>query len=207
METLILAFENILLVLGGNKRHFVWSVWRRFRLKMLCETVGVILVVIALDAALSQIPGLKNGWMSILSGKNGNIILSPIREGSHSTSVLVRLLVPLFFVVFTFIIPFLARFEEDLFRRGYRRWGSIAKQSIWFGLIHSTSGVPPAACIALIIAGLFYGIKYKRAFEKNLGLMDLQGAEDEAIMVSTTYHTMYNTVLGILLFSIALSAV
>jgi hypothetical protein len=116
-------------------------------------------------------------------------------------------MVPLFFVALAFVLPFLARSEERSFRKGHDEWGSIAKQSVKFGLVHCLFGVPIAAGIALIISGLFYGFKYKRAFDRNVEVMGYWQAEDEAVMVSTTHHTMYNMiVVGLLLF-VALAAV
>lgn len=134
------------------------------------------------------------------------MFVKPITDGSQSTHVSIRLMVPLFFFALMLVLPFLARSEERSFRKGYDEWGPIIKQSVKFGLAHCLVGVPLAAGIALIIPGLFYGYKYKRAFDRNTEAFGYERAEDEAVMVSTTYHTMHNMVVVVLLL-VALAAV
>ena len=205
----LLAVASVALPLVSERRnyHFVWSVLRRFRIKMFFECLGIVTLTIAAAIALWQIPGLNYGWIKLFFGGNGNMLIKPITEGSESTNILIRLMVPLFFVALAFVLPFLARSEERSFRKGHDEWSSITKQSVKFGLVHCLVGIPLAAGIALIISGLFYGLKYKRAFDRNVESLGHWRAEDEAVMVSTTYHTMYNMiVVGLLLF-IAIAAV
>ncbi|MBI1984819.1 MAG: hypothetical protein HYS60_01765 [Candidatus Wildermuthbacteria bacterium] len=199
----LLAVASVVLPLVSERRNyqFVWSVWRRFRIKMFFECLGIVTLTIATAIALWQVPGLNYGWINLFFGKGGNILVRPIMEGSESTNVLIRFMVPLFFIALAFVLPFLAREEERIFRKGHDDWGSITKQSVKFGLAHCLVGVPLAAGIALIIAGLFYGFKYKSALDHNADTMGYWRAEDEAVMVSTTYHTMHNMiVVGLLLF-------
>jgi len=186
---------------------FVWQVWKRFRVKMFFEVFGVILLTIATAIALWGVPGLKYGWTNFFFDVGGNMLIQPIIEGSESTSILVRLMVPAFFIALAFVLPFLARSEEQIFRKGYDELCPILKQSVKFGLVHCLVGVPLAAGIALIVPGLFYGLKYKRAFDRNSEMVDCQRAEEEAVMISTTYHTMYNVVIVAILLVSALAAV
>lgn len=205
----LLAVASVALPLVSERRNyeFVWQVWRQFRIKMFFETFGVILLTIAVAIALWEVPGLKYGWISLFFGGSGNMLIKPITEGSHSTHISIRLLVSIFFIALAFVLPFLARSEERSFRKGYDEWGSIIKQSIKFGLVHCFVGVPLAAGIALIIPGFFYGYKYKRAFDRNTEALGYRRAEDEAVMVSTAYHTLYNTIVVALLLLVALAAV
>lgn len=219
MEALLVAGKAVLLFLAvvsvalpfvSERRNyeFVWHVWKRFRVVMLMEVIAVIVLMVASAIVLSQVPGFTYGWTALFfDGKSGNILLKPVMEGSESSHILIRLMVPVFIVALAFILPYLARSEERMFRKGHRAWGSIIKQSVKFGLIHCLVGVPLAAGIVLIIAGLFFGLKYKRAFDRNVDTMGTSQAEDEAVMVSTTYHTMYNMVLVGLLLVIALAAI
>lgn len=174
---------------------------------MFFEVLGVITLTIAVWVALWQVPGLNYGWINLFFGESGNMLIKPIQEGSESTSVLIRLMVPLFFIALAFILPFLARSEEWIFRKGHDRWGPIIKQSVKFGFVHCLVGIPLAGGFALIIPGFFFGYKYKRAFDRNVETMDYWRAEDEAVMVSTTYHTMYNMIMVGLLLFIAFAAI
>lgn len=187
---------------------FVWSVWKRFRFKMFFEVIGVISLVFATAIMLWDVSILKWGWMSLFYNHGGNILITPIRDGSQSTSLIIRLMVPVFFFLFLLVAAFFARSEEVSFRKGYNEWIPIFKQSIKFGLVHCLVGIPLAAGIALIIPGFFFGYKYKRAFDyKNAGGDCREESEDEAVMVSTTYHTMYNMILVLFVLYVAVSAV
>jgi len=206
----MLAVAGVALPLVSERRNyqFVWSVWRRFRIKMFFECLGIVTLTIATAIALWKVPGLNYGWINLFfGGESGNMLIKPIQEGSESANILVRLMVPVFFVALAFVLPFLAQSEERSFRKGHDDWSSITKQSIKFGLVHCLVGIPLAAGIALIITGLFYGLKYKRAFDQNVNTMGCWRAEDEAVMVSTTYHTMYNLIVVALLLLVAIVAI
>lgn len=204
----VYAIGNIL-ISERNNYHFIWSVWRRFRIKMVFECLGIILLVVLAATALLQIPFLNFGWANLFyDGEGGNIFLKPVLEGSESRSVLIRSLIPLFFVAFILIVPFAAHSEEKSFRKGYNTWSKITKKSIEFGLIHCIVGIPIGAGIALIIPGFFFAFKYKQALERNPENFSFYWEkENEAVMVATTYHTLHNTFAGIVLFYIAFSAI
>ena len=184
-----------------SQRHnyrFIWSIWRRFRLIIFFECLGLILLTVVIGFILIQVPGFKYGWLNLFGG-SGNIAIQPIRNLSDSHSPLLRLIVPIFFLTLAFVLPFCAHWEEKSFRQGHYEWAAIIPYSIGFGLIHCLAGVPIGLGVALIIPGLFYGLKYKRSFHRNINTMSHSQAEDEAVMISTTYHTMYNLiVIGIL---------
>lgn len=203
----LLAVASVALPLISERRNyeFVWQVWKRFRIKMFVQVFGIIMLTIAAAIVLWEVPGLKWGWINLFFSGGGNMFIAPITEGSQSTHVSIQLMVPLFFFALMLVLPFLARSEERSFRKGYDEWGPIIKQSVKFGLVHCLVGVPLAAGIALIISGFFYGYKYKRAFDRNMETLGYGRAEDEAVMVSTTYHTMYNMVVVALLIAIALA--
>lgn len=205
----LIAVASVVLPLISERRNyeFVWQVWKRFRIKMFVQVFGIILLTIAVVIALWEVPGLKWGWINFFFGGGGNMLIKPITDGSQSTHVLIRLMVPLFFFALMLVLPFLARSEEKSFRKGYNEWGPIIKQSVKFGLVHCLVGVPLAAGIALIIPGFFYGYKYKRAFNRNMETLGYQRAEDEAVMVSTMYHTIYNMIVLAFLLVIVLAKV
>ncbi len=205
---LLFAIANVAIPLYSNRRNynFVWSVLRRFRIKMFLECFGLILVTVICAFALISVPGLKYGWLHLFGG-SGNILVAPVVELSSSTTPWIRLFVPLFLLAFAFMLPFFANWEEKEFRKGYLDHSSIIKQSIMFGLIHCTVGIPISIGIALIIPGLFFAVKYKNAFYRNLKKMSASDAEEEAVMVSTTYHTMWNMILVTVAFVASLMMV
>lgn len=204
---LAVASVSLPLIIERRNYQFVWSVWRRFRFKMFFECLGLFVLIAAAMALLWQVPGLNWGWLNLFSNTGGNMLTQPVHEGLKSTNQLIRLLVPMFFIALAVAVPFLAKAEEEHFRKGVTDWGDIIKKSISFGLIHCLAGIPLASGIALILSGLFYGLKYKRAFDANVKVVGYRDAQDEAVMVSTAYHTVYNTIVVGLLLYIAILAV
>jgi hypothetical protein len=179
----------------------IWSVGRRFRLGIIQAIALVITVLVVSITLYITVPILSYGWLSVFHERSGNFLVRPITEGSESPHTIVRLFPPLFFFGFMFALPYLAMAEEIVFRKGYEEWKPIVKQSIKFGLAHLFMGVPLAVGIALIIPGLFFGLKYKKAFDRNVQHMSISEARDEAVMVSTTHHTLYNVLaIGIMLW-------
>jgi hypothetical protein len=178
-----------------NNLRFAWSVWKRFRPIMVLECLTAIVLLAIVYLPLSYVPLLDFGWTNLLFGDSGNMWLKPISDASDSSIRGVRIMVPLFFVAFMIAIPFLAWYEEKMFRHGHTEWNAIVKQSIKFGLIHCVVGVPISAGLAIIVPGLFYGMKYKRAYELNIQKMKHQLACDEALMICTAYHSLYNTIV------------
>jgi len=141
-----------------------------------------------------------------------------------------------FFGLLVIMFPNAAWIEEEMFRKGRHTFGRITKASIAFGLVHLLVGVPLAAAIALIIPGFFYGFVYASAFEKIWGqqkrAMDYLGSqeapplsqrqwdekmevasrsfiqmEEDALMASTAYHAMNNTIVVGIMFTIIVVAI
>lgn len=193
------------LVIQRNNLGFAWQIWRRFRPIAFLEALGIVIATLAVAIfLLTTFPIMGIGWLNLFFPGGGNVWIAPIIEGSKSQFEIVRLLVPLFFLVFELVIPFLANLEEKAYRQGYTRWGPIAKQSVKFGLVHLLVGVPLAGGLALIISGFFYGFKYKRCYDKSLTSLDVQGATEQAVLESTTFHAMYNTIVIGFLFAVTL---
>lgn len=218
METLLTIGRTVLVLIAitgvafpliceRRNYKFVWHVWKRFSVKMFCEVLSVIVLTVTAFITLYRVPGLSSGWMNFFFVGGGNMSIRPITEGSESTYISIRLLVPIFFVALALILPFLAKAEEEIFRKGHDEWGSIVKQSIKFGLAHCIVGVPLGVGIALVLPGLFFGYKYKRARDRNAETLGDARALDEAVMVSTAYHTMYNMVVVAFLLAIAVARI
>jgi hypothetical protein len=207
-----------------NNLSFIWKIWKRFRLKMLIEVLlTIFLVITAFLALVYFLPFTSYGWSQLLSDSSGNFITMPVVEARESQNYFIRFLGIGFIFLLILAFPFMAKIEEDLFRRGKTKLSEIIPTSIKFGLVHLVMGIPLAAGIALIISGIFYARVYTRKFnsikrefvnnhflEKNtveqlisLGLFkdSVVEWEVEAILEVTAYHTLYNTVLMLLLVS------
>jgi len=197
---------------------FVWSIWKRFRIIMFIEVLGVIcLTITALILMMEYIPFLKWGWWALFSNSSigGNIFIAPIYEGFQSSNALLQTLAFLFFAALLIVLPFSAKWEEEAFRKNHVAWNDIAIQSTKFGFVHLLFGVPLAAGFALTGVGFYYAFRYRRALVKlNVQLMQENGTtkitvpseiNDEAILVATTYHTLNNSILVAFLLAITVT--
>ena len=176
--------------------NFVMTIWSRFRVQMFFEVFGMLLVTILFCALLMQCPLFKYGWMDLFFVNGGSLFIAPVIDAAGASNHFARIL-PFMFILFLLVaMPFWARNEEKSFREGNYEWPDIIKESIVFGLVHCLMGVPLGAGIVLIGVGFFYACKYRKTFLKEL---DNHGnwhrAEKEAVLVSTTYHTLYNTMV------------
>ncbi len=198
----VFAVANIALPLYANRHKlgFVWHIWKRFRFKMFLEVLGMMTATTAVTIFLVEfLPFTKWGWLNIFVKGGGNVIIAPVLEASKSSSFLIRILPILFLASLLIAAPFLAKIEEEAFRKGHYEWRKIAEQAMPFGLIHMLVGVPLAVGVALIGAGFFFGYKYRRAFNQLKEQMSWNEAQNEAVIVTTTYHTLYNSVIVVVL--------
>lgn len=189
---------------------------------MLAEVLLALFVVIAtLVLLVVFIPFTSYGWTHLLFNSSSNILVIPVTEARQSENSFLHFLGIVFILIIILALPFLAKLEEDLFRRGKIKLKEISISSVKFGLIHLVAGVPLAAGLALINAGFFYAYVYRRRYNslKNdfianhsfgkeiiqkllpLGIFAdaVEKWEEEAILEATAYHTLYNTILMLLL--------
>jgi hypothetical protein len=193
----VFAIANVAVLVYTNrdKGGFILTIWKRVRPLMVLEVVALVAAIIEIAITLSYyVPFLGWGWTNLFFKGGGNILLSPVMEYSGSGSIWATRLIQAFLLSLLVATPFLCKAEEEIFRKGHHEWRDITKKSIYFGLAHLTVGVPLAAAIALIGAGFFFGWKYRRAFVKlrKEGIC-WDDAEEEAMLVSTTYHSVYNS--------------
>ena len=192
------AVANIALTLRAERDNFGFAkqVWRRFRVGMFlqCFLLLILTVVVAVPL-VTYVPGLKYGWLHLFVSSGGNALIAPVTDASSSDYTLLRLVPIAFCLAFLVAIPFLAKYEEEMFRQGHTEWKSIWWQSTKFGLVHCIVGIPIGFGIALIMSGLFYAYQYKRTFENNIDTLGYTAADEEAVIVSTTYHSMYNSIV------------
>jgi hypothetical protein len=204
---IIFVVSNIALTFYWNRSRlwFTLLIWKGFRWKMILETIGLLIATLTTAALLYEyLPFGQLGWYQLLFGENTNIILTPVKEGIKSSNILIKLTVPIFVIALLLILPFLAELEELNFRMGYHNRRSIIIQSIKFGLIHMIMGIPLAVAIALIGVGLFYARKYLDCYKKFSRDHDQKYSEQCAVLFSTIYHTLYNSVLAVMLLVLSI---
>lgn len=193
----IFAVANVAIMVYShrNEGRFFWTIWKRVRPLMVLESMVVVIAVsVSAITMYIYIPYLKWGWTNLFFKGGGNILLSPALESVDSSHGWVKYLVLAFLALFVLVTPFLTKTEEEMFRKGHYEIKDVMKKSVAFGLIHLTVGIPIAAALAIIGAGFFFGWKYRKAFLRLTQKgMYYREAEEEAVLVSTTYHTLYNT--------------
>lgn len=188
-----------------SERHnfgFIRQVVSRFRWLMFVEALLTVAITIAAVVILVKFPPLRYGWMHLFMKGGGNIIAAPVLAGASSPNLLIRAMVPLFFILLAVALPFLAKSEEESFRKGHHETKDVVCQSVKFGLAHCIVGIPLGAGIALIIPGLLFGFKYKRAYDRLRSTSGEEEATEAALFESTVYHTLYNMIIA----AIAVSA-
>jgi hypothetical protein len=206
----ILVFKvTIGMYLRRKSLGFIWSIWRRFRFAMLPEVFLMIAMTVCGGLTLMHfVPWLRWGWANLFSKNGGNAALAPIFAALNFPSRPVQLLVPFFLVLFVINMPFFVKREEDLFRKGYYKWPDLFEHSVRFGLVHVVMGIPLGFVLAIIPTGFFLALKYRFAYLRLCRESPaIWSAEEEATLITTTYHTMYNTAvlsvaIGTLLFVI-----
>jgi hypothetical protein len=191
------ALLNVAMALYDNRKNldFIWSIWKRFRFFSLLQIIGIIfLIFLSYKALVFLSPVFGYGWLDFFSKTGGNILISPILTAFNSDIFIVRCVPALFLFAFLLSLPFMARLEENIFRRGYHMWGKIFRQSFFFGLMHMVIGIPLGVAVALIIPGLFFAYEYRRVYLQLIETRTQKEARNEAVLTSTTYHTLMNTI-------------
>ncbi len=143
--------------------------------------------------ALSPIFGY--GWLNFFSSEGGNILISPVLGTLSSDSLVLRCIPTIFLSAFLISLPFMAKLEENIFRRGCHTLSKITVRSILFGLMHLIVGIPLGFAIALIIPGFVFADEYCASYNVFIKTMTEKESRNEAVLVSTTYHTLMNTLL------------
>lgn len=185
-----------------QKLHLVpVNIWKRFSLPMFCLVLGQFIGVLLLAVALRslKIPLFNWAWSDWFVKGGGNITASPFAvHGGPMTKVLQTI----FFVALICALPFLALYEEKIFRSNKLRWKQVVVASIAFGFVHPLlAGVPVYAGLCLSLSGLFLACIYRREYHRILGQgMSESFADHEATMQAGAYHTLHNSIFVVLIF-------
>ncbi|MFA6494450.1 MAG: hypothetical protein WCT49_05345 [Candidatus Paceibacterota bacterium] len=192
------ALFNVGMALFDNRKKFGYAVtiWKRFRFRIFFKIIFILFCVGATYRALISIsPIFGYGWINFFMKSAGNILVTPMMEGLASDNIIIRTAPLLFLFGFLISLPFMAKLEENVFRRGVHTWGKMTLNSICFGLMHLALGIPIGAGIALIIPGFFFAHKYRQTYLSLCSKASEKEAKNKAVLVSTTYHTLMNTVV------------
>lgn len=185
---------------------FIFKIYSRFRVLMFLKVLAILFFTIASFLVIRNIPYFNYGWMDLFLKGGGNLLIAPVMEASDASSIWIKIVPFGFLSLLLIALPYLAHYEEKEFRKGRVAWSDITKKSIEFGLVHCIVGIPLAAGVALIGTGFFYAWTYRQGFLKEMAAHgNKEQAEEEAVLTSTAYHTLYNTVLILLAAMIAVA--
>lgn len=201
------------------------DVWRLFSLKMGIECIFVLATTITIGVSLREVsPIFGWGWTDLFFTNGINIMMAPVDIGLKSKSTVGLVLAMIFLAGVFLALPFWAKIEEDAYRKGHLTWRRIARQSLKFGLIHMFMGISLGVALAIGLMGFFFAYKYRQAYYA-LGARVERGSintakrrracytlerrvmkkrEGVAILVSTSYHTMCNSLITIFVMCLIL---
>ncbi len=201
-----------------NKRNlkFVLDIWSQFSIVKFIEvTLATSAVLIGYLVIRHYLPFLDWSWTTLIGSNSANINFAPIavyhsvNVNTTNTNIVSQIIkvissmsLVLFLLAFVLVLPFLAKQEEEMFRKGHHTTVDIIKWSFIFGIVHVIVGIPIAIAISMTIFGLFLSYKYNRKYqqlkmmipENRVNLVNLENyANEKAIIHSTVYHTLWNT--------------
>jgi membrane protease YdiL (CAAX protease family) len=181
---------------------------RAFLIAVTTIPTGSIIYVYAPDF-------LKWGWGNLIFGNTANLALQPIDTAYQASQKVNELqgnsfdygwlfLFPVWLLLIL-VLPFWAEIEENIFRKGVHSWKKIATNSINFGLIHLTMGIPICWALTLALPGFLFACRYKYVYHRHLKKFhDEKKAQEAGVEASTTDHAIYNAILITLCIAVML---
>lgn len=219
-------------------RQLARRVWRSVRARHLLGSLGLLVGVLGTFLGLMTLVPVTGWGLGSLLGLAGNAVFAPIEGALQDVPAVTGVAAPSFpwaqaagvlgfLALLVVLFPFLAYGEERAFRSGLERAGP--GRQLWaalrFGLVHLVMLIPLAAALAIAVAGLGYGIAYRRRYARALATLppvptvvarpptvfapgvvgqealvlraDTAGAEAAALLESTTWHATFNTVVAV----------
>ncbi len=103
--------------------------------------------------------------------------------------------IPSIWLLFVLVLPTWAELEEKLFRQGANTWGRMTLNSLGFGLVHLTMGIPICFGLTLSVTGFLFACRYRYAYRQHLKKFgDEQAAQKAGVAASTADHAIYNAI-------------
>ncbi len=134
-----------------------WSIFYGCRLKSICESFVVFVVLVVPLFVLFHVPVLNWSILNVLVPRGDSA-----RIGTNL--YLLPLNLPwigwIFMALLVFNIPLLAYIEEDIFRRGTETTWDVIRRSLKFGFVHCLIGLPLCAGLMLSLMGFWYTYHY-----------------------------------------------
>lgn len=205
---------------------FVWQTYFGSHWLTYGRALGIVVATLVTYSIADAIapPILRLGWSDLVFGRPGNVMFQPfnlIKDAAPAPSPApdlptppmpglepppvpeavshfnwATLLILLFWLALLLGIPFWARLEERLFRRGANTWRQIGVRSTWFGLAHLLAGIPLIGGIVLILPGFLFACRYKYVRDRHLRQTGNAFQSEEAgVRASTADHAAYNAIL------------
>lgn len=145
----------------------------------------------------------KQGWANLIFPNAGEIFGNPfllldrassvVNPAQEISLILSSLLIVILWIFFIVTIPFYTLTEEKLFRKGVETWPGMMINSIKFGLIHLTLGIPLYWALVWSIPGFLFACRYKYAYYQNLRKSgDEAESQVAGVLASTADHSVYN---------------
>lgn len=201
------------------KLNFVAKIYFKSGFLSYFRSFGIVVLTITLGALvyLSVPEFLRWGWGSLIFGNSGNVALQPLSTASQVGQKVSEIqgsgfdyrwlfLIPTW-IMFILALPFLAEVEEKFFRQGVHSWKGITINSIKFGLIHLTMGIPICWALTLSVPGFLFACRYKYTYHRHLKKFKNEAKAQEAgVVASTADHAIYNAILITLSVALLLSS-
>lgn len=201
-----------------SKLDFVAKIYFKSGILTYFRAFGIVIFTITLGALVYlYVPEfLRWGWGSLIFGNSGNVALQPLSTASQVGQKVSEIqgsgfdyrwlfLIPIW-MMFILALPFLAEVEEKFFRQGVHSWKGITINSIKFGLIHLTMGIPICWALTLSVPGFLFACRYKYTYHRHLKKFKNEvKAREAGVIASTADHAIYNAILITLSVALLLS--
>lgn len=183
--------------------------------------ISVASVMIVATLLFTYVPILRFGWLTWIANQGSETQVGETVESSSYMWVVIIVML----LIFSVFLPKLAYLEEEIFRKPtlWESTSARALQSLKFGLIHLTMGIPIAAAFALSVGGAIFSATATKTAHKTLKPLQesvshldsdikqehniteesfIKVAEEKAITESALVHTAHNYIIvAILLVS------
>lgn len=175
---------NVLLwggIVWGYGINYVFEVYRKTDFRIVLECLAIFTAIPVVYYFAQKVPVFTWHLGRLFGTRSKNIGIMPLT---------IRYWSILFGMVFLMVIPHVARFEEELFRKGTSSIPEAILRSILFGFAHMLMGVNGSAALALTVLGGWLSYRYMV-----FGL-------DSAILGHALYNSIW-TILMVIAFNIA----